>query len=231
MFRVNQNTKQKDKRQSKTMKVQRNKNLRRQGFTLIEMIGVLAVIAILAALLIPKIFNAINDARVNNAVVSYNTIKAASAEHYAKYGAFDKTAAGASVPAGTSPHPPGTAGVAGMAYWDGQLLSEGFSDKLFLVKIGTNSFATVTAGTPGTLAFVAPSVYDLDGVNGNDVTNGNWIVEAIIEGVAGTDAKDVNDRLDGDTGPFVVTVGANDIAGRVKDVSTAGTRRIYVTHR
>src|SRR5262245_12133342 len=102
------------------MKLQRNKNLRTQGFTLIEMIGVLAVIAILAALLIPKIFNAINDSRVNNAVVSYNTIKAASAEHYAKFGAFDKTAAGAAIGAGSPP----PSGSAGMAYFDAQLLNE-----------------------------------------------------------------------------------------------------------
>src|SRR6266436_5262795 len=35
------------------------------AFTLIEMIGVLAVIAVLAALLIPKIFESINSARLN----------------------------------------------------------------------------------------------------------------------------------------------------------------------
>ena len=59
---------------------------RSTGFTLIEMIGVLAVIAILAALLIPKIFEAINSARINNCVVSYNTIKTATMDHYGKYG-------------------------------------------------------------------------------------------------------------------------------------------------
>src|SRR5262245_44842007 len=173
------------------MKVQRNRSLKAQGFTLIEMIGVLAVIAILAALLIPKIFNAINDSRVNNAVVSYNTIKAASAEHYAKYGAFDKTAGGAAVPtAPTSVSPPN--GVAGMEYWDAQLLKEGFSDKLFLVKIGTNSFAKVTAGTGTPPVFSAPSVYDLDGDVTLDVTNGNWIVEEIIERVWDEDAEMCN---------------------------------------
>src|SRR5947207_7897462 len=59
---------------------------RRKAFTLIEMIGVLAVIAILAALLIPKVFEAINNSRVNNAAVSYNTVKAALMDHYAKFG-------------------------------------------------------------------------------------------------------------------------------------------------
>ncbi len=60
----------------KTLQVTRKSN--RQAFTLIEMIGVLAVIAILAAVLIPKVFSAINNARVNNAAMSVQTVKTAS---------------------------------------------------------------------------------------------------------------------------------------------------------
>ena len=60
-----------------------------QAFTLIEMIGVLAVIAILASMLIPKIFEAINSARINNTVQSYNAIKTAVMDHYGKYGAIN----------------------------------------------------------------------------------------------------------------------------------------------
>src|ERR1044071_4050175 len=57
---------------------------RNQGFTLIEMIGVLAVIAILAAVLVPKVFEAINNAKVNNAAMSCQTVKTAIIDHYAK---------------------------------------------------------------------------------------------------------------------------------------------------
>ena len=60
-----------------------------QAFTLIEMIGVLAVIAILASMLVPKIFEAINSARINNTVQSYNAIKTAVMDHYGKYGAIN----------------------------------------------------------------------------------------------------------------------------------------------
>src|SRR3954447_17263661 len=67
---------------SKPQSLKRN---RRAGFTLIEMIGVLAVIAILAALLIPKIFEAINNARLSQAVLSCQTIKTAVLEHYGKF--------------------------------------------------------------------------------------------------------------------------------------------------
>src|SRR6516225_12189726 len=63
-------------------------NHQNKGFTLIEMIGVLAVIAILAAVLIPKVFEAINNARVNNAAMTVNSVKTACVDHYAKYGSF-----------------------------------------------------------------------------------------------------------------------------------------------
>ena len=71
------------------MKVTNNQRKFTQGFTLIEMIGVLAVIAILASMLIPKIFEAINSARINNTIQSYNAIKTAVMDHYGKYGAIN----------------------------------------------------------------------------------------------------------------------------------------------
>src|SRR5438067_3084600 len=70
-------------------KISRTVQRQARAFTLIEMIGVLAVIAILAALLIPKVFSAIADAKINNAIVSSETVKTALADHYGKYGKFD----------------------------------------------------------------------------------------------------------------------------------------------
>jgi general secretion pathway protein G len=66
-----------------------------QGFTLVEMIGVLAVIAILASLLVPRVFQAIDDSKINNAASTCNSVKSAINEYYGKFGVL-----------GTIPAPP-----------------------------------------------------------------------------------------------------------------------------
>src|SRR5438046_4449019 len=108
------------------MKIKLSRKSARKGFTLIEMIGVLAVIAILASLLIPKIYEAINNARISNTALSYNTVKTALADHYAKYGSLLSSNG---VAMGTPPGP-------GSTNFDSILVAEGFLDKPFKVKIG-----------------------------------------------------------------------------------------------
>ncbi len=58
------------------------------GFTLMEMLGVLAVIAILASVATPKIFAAIRDAKVASFVEDVNTIRTAVADYYKDTGTF-----------------------------------------------------------------------------------------------------------------------------------------------
>src|SRR6185295_13320815 len=112
----------------------------RAGFTLIEMIGVLALIAILASMLIPKIYEAINNSRVGNSALSYNSVKTALADHFAKWGSLTSSN-GTMFTAGT--------GVA--TNFDRVLISEGFLDKPFNVKIGIGSYVqVVTAVSAGT---------------------------------------------------------------------------------
>lgn len=203
------------------MKIQIN-NKRKSGFTLIEMIGVLAVIAILAALLIPKIFEAINNARINNACISINTVKTALADHYAKYGSLNSSN-GVSV---TAP----------IANFDGILLTEGFIDKPFETKVSTtNDVAIVQGLAPATVATGSNAAYDLDGTGtANDAGPATAVVvESIMQNVSANDAVEISKRLDGDnlSEPDAATA---DIRGRVKYAVPSGgvtTVHVYLTHR
>ncbi|MGC8742369.1 MAG: type II secretion system protein [Verrucomicrobiia bacterium] len=56
----------------------------KSGFTLIEMIGVIAILSILFSLLIPKIFDAIEDSKIDVILKTYDTVKSAVATHIAK---------------------------------------------------------------------------------------------------------------------------------------------------
>ncbi|MEM7763797.1 MAG: prepilin-type N-terminal cleavage/methylation domain-containing protein [Pseudomonadota bacterium] len=63
-------------------------NRKQQGFTLMEMVGVVAVIAILASIATPMIFDAIRNAKVSAVVQDVNTLKTAVARYYADTGDY-----------------------------------------------------------------------------------------------------------------------------------------------
>jgi type II secretory pathway pseudopilin PulG len=183
------------------------------AFTLIEMIGVLAVIAILAALLIPKVTSAISDARVNSTVGSYQTVQTAAASHYSKYNAFNLMFTTNATPAE-------------QANWDtGVLIPEGFLDQPFGAKIGTSATVQVVSGGGN-----GGTGYKLDGVNVSTKANA-YTVECVISNVAAQDAYDVATRLDGGlVGTNVV--GNNLTGGRVVWSSTAPNNLyLYVAGR
>jgi len=209
-------------------------NRKQQAFTLIEMIGVLAVIAILAAMLIPKVFSAIADSKINNTVVSAETIKTALADHYGKYGKFDALFGTNTAPFATLP----------VTNYDQQvLMPEALIDKIFQTRLGTwwsiqirpcaAVEATVSAAT-------GDAGYSLDG-NGTNNALGQYVLEAVVGGVAEADAQAISARIDGapTIGATSLTPGAlgtPDNLGRVKYLAPASaggatTVYIYLTHR
>jgi hypothetical protein len=189
------------------MKLRLTNHQKAGAFTLIEMIGVLAVIAILAALLIPRVFNAINEARVNGTCISANTVKTAVADHYGKYGKFDYLF--------------GTNQITPMPitnYDTAILMPEGLLDKPFSSKLagGDPQLYSHIELLLGSAAGPSGKGYYLDGsTTNNAVANSPYVVQVHLQNVAAQDAKDLNDQLDGVAlGPGNVT--SADYQGRVE---------------
>jgi prepilin-type N-terminal cleavage/methylation domain-containing protein len=205
-----------------------------RAFSLIEMIGVLAVVAVLAALVVPKAFNALSDSRMNNVAVGIETVKAAVTDHYAKY---------LSILVDGTTTPPTT--LTTTHRFDLVLLKEGFLDKPFRVRIGdgindsshtrieaVNFYAPV--GNPvqaadGTIGTADTSGFALAGGTTNSISS-DVLVEAVITGVNESDAQDLSQRIDGPSMSTTV-LGRNDYKGRVKyRAGTPTTVYVYLGH-
>lgn len=199
------------------------------GFTLIETVGVLSIIAILVSLLLPRIFTALDESRVNAAALSYNSAKTATMTYFGKYGRLGDHN-GASVDIAVQTNVAQT--------WDRHvLLRAGFLERPFQTKISTTAALTlantVSASTAPT---AANSAYDLSGLNhnGNDAAGGRYVLEAVLNGVALDDARSLNERIDGKDATVGESSTGVDRWGRVKYSIVAdspGTVRIYVAHR
>ncbi len=204
----------KENMQIKNISVANPSSAKQRGFTLIEMIGVLAVIAILASLLVPKVFGAIRDAQINGTALSVATIKTSVVDHYGKYNTLSQWSSNNTLVNLTF-----SGGVA--TNLDGFLLQEGLLDKPFSSKIATS--ASVQISTNGGFAGVG---YKLDGVN-IGTTNQLFVAEVVLSGVALQDAIDLSTRIDG-----VPLTPSPDGAGRVAYTNTNPTTvYIYLTGR
>ncbi len=221
------------------MKTNMTSRSSKRGFTLVEMIGVLAIIAVLAALLIPRIFQAINEARVNGAALSYNSIKSAAMSHFGKYGRFGNATGAAYDPGADFP----------VDNYDRVLLAGGFTEKPFETRLGDGSnVRIVAAAAAGGPVAMNTATYDLDGTTGlNDASAGSMVLEIVLTNVALDDAQELNRKIDGEnlgegalvdhdndpgTPPQAVT--GQDFRGRVKYDMSAGTTgpvHIYIAHK
>lgn len=221
----------------------RNHNKQQSAFTLIEMVGVLAIIAILAALLVPKIFAAINESRINNAVASFNSVKAATMSYFGKYGRF---AGQGGVEIGQNNSGYGTAVSAGnpALTWDNTVLvTEGYLERSLSLRVGTAADVEVAASEAGSVAPTgANSAYALDGAaSTNQASLGQYVIETVILNVPVEDARELNQRIDGaaysEDSYFTNAqnvVFSGDVKGRVKYETTNGSManvRIYIAHK
>lgn len=204
------------------------------------MVGVLAVVAILTAMLIPKIFETINTARINSTASAVNTVKTAVANHFAKYGTFADSTGVPFDPADD------LADDDDADNFDANvLLPEGLLEKRFAVKIGdqlaTNRVRVRTIETAADASEIDPlsANYDMDGVADDVYTNdGALVVECIVTGVSAADARALKENLDGSDITAIAQlpeVGQAATLGRVKYPAIAagatGDCVIYIAHR
>ena len=159
-----------------------NKQWKHQrGFTLIEMIGVLAIIAILAAVIAPKVFDAISDSRVDSLVEEINTVRTAVASFYKDTGRFPNQYSASTGSHWLTSKPQGVTG------WRGPYLDNNLTNP-----VNPNGVFNVNAG---------PWKFDIDGDGTDDYGTGTakpTVSMAWFNMVTAEQAKAISNIIDGD---------------------------------
>ena len=143
--------------------MRKNKIISSDAFSLIEMIGVLAIIGILASVVAPKVFDAIRDAKITGAAGVNNAIKSATVDYARKYRTLPID--GKRGPAGgsyTRTYGDGATVTSNNCTFGDVLISEGMLDRLTIpigpagtptaTSLSTNTVVVGGTGTNATLA-------------------------------------------------------------------------------
>ena len=214
------------------------------GFTLIEMIGVLAVVAILAALILPKVFDVIAESRVNALAASVKTYETAVAKYYGDLGSLlplDAAGSPAVESTGDSATTISMAARLTLSSSDPLVLATGLWPKFrgpYLEKfdsstppsLGTAMYIPVDAVVGYGTAVTASSLgWDLVGNDGNsDLPTASKVVYFKLTGLGSEDFIRLDGIVDRDIG---TTTAEKEVRGRAKWDSATSTLYLYLAHR
>lgn len=215
-----------------------------QGFTLIEMIGVLAVVAVLAALILPKVFDVIAESRVNALAASVKAYESAVTKYYGDIGSL--------LPLNIAGVPTAEAtGDSAVATSLPARLTLSMSDPLVLAtnlwpkfrgpylekfnssfppSLGTTMYMPATVAVAYGTAVTGSSLgWDLKGDDGNsDIPTGATVVYYRLVGLSQEDFMRLDGVVDRDIG---TTTATKQLRGRAKYDLANSTLYLYLAHR
>ncbi len=216
----------------------------KQGFTLVEMIGVLAIIAILIALLLPKVFTLIASTNSRSLAAAIRTYETAIVNYYADIGSvYPLNAAGTPVAENGGLSTTATSLAARLTLDVSDPLNVGtgswprfrgpYVEKFnsavppgFGTQITLRTTTSVALGTAVTQTNIG---WDLKGDDGNsDLPSTSRTAYLRVEGVSDTEFNELDGIIDAGIG---TNLAERQLRGRVKYQPAGDRMYIYMQHQ
>jgi prepilin-type N-terminal cleavage/methylation domain-containing protein len=215
-----------------------------QGFTLVEMIGVLAIIAILIALLLPKIFTLIASSKASSLAAAIRTYETAVTKYYGDIGTiWPLNAAGVPAQEATGNSATATSLAARLTLDASDPLNTGTNQWSrfrgpYLEKfnssvppgLGTTMLIPAqTAVALGTATTATNLGWDLKGDDGNsDLPTGARVAYIRVDGVSVTEFNEIDGIIDAGIG---TNLAERQLRGRIKYDATNSRVYVYLVHQ